>query len=439
MGRKDKLTSVDCFLLASGMTIGSGIITMTGFAIGKTGSGVFLAYILAALCIFIGRLPYVIIGSVIPMTSGAYVYSKLFSPRLGAAYLYVFFIGRITLAFLGTSFASYMASVFPVNEIAVAVGILTLLYLLNLTGLKNAVKVQNLLTVLLLAVLLSFIVLGMPKVHYDVIFKQSELFPNGIEGMLDAVSIVIFGVGGAFTLVEHGNYINDPQRVIPRSIFSVTVAIGGVLFGLVGLVGAGILPVREVANQPLTLVAREIYTSPMGFAVFIAGGALLAIITTINASYVWYYNAVLKGCQDGWFPKKWAQTNRFGVPYRLLTIFWLIGIIPILCGMNINLLSRLSSGLTLSSLIIPGFGILKLSRAYPAEWKNSRFYMSDWKLKFLVLFSDALLLLFIYRNFTSYPISVLISVLILFALSFGFIMVFGKKIIENQKNIGGLL
>lgn len=432
MRKKDQLTSVDCFLLATGMTVGSGIITMTGFAIGKTGSGVFLAYILAALCIFLGRLPYVILGSVIPQTSGAYVYSNLFSPKLGAAYLYIFFMGRITMAFLGTSFASYLASIFDVNQKAAAAGILTLIYLLNLLGLKNAVKAQNIFTVLLIAVLISFVVLGLPKVNFDVILNRKNLFSGGAGGMLDAVSIVIFGVGGAFTLVEYGSHISNPEKVIPRTIFSVTVAIGGILFGLVGLVGSGILPITEVANQPLTLVAAEIYPTHMGFIIFIAGGALLAIITTINASYSWYYSTVLKGCQDGWFPKKWACKNKYGVPYTLLTIFWLIGIVPILCGMDIQILSRLSSGLTLASLIIPGFGVLKLSKKYPKEWKQSKFYMPDSRLRIMLLLCDSLLLLFVYRNFKSYPVAILLTVLGLFAVAFIFIIIYEKKIVGNQ-------
>ena len=432
MSKSSKLTAFDCFLMAAGMTIGSGIITMTGFAIGKTGSGVFLAYVLASLCIFFGRIPYVITGSVIPTTSGAYVYSNLFSPKLGAAYLYVFFIGRITMAFLGTSFASYLASIVQINETIAAVGILTILYLLNLFGLKSAAKIQNLLTILLIIALLSFVILGIPKVNFSYVLQKEIMFTTGWEGMVDAISVVIFGVGGAFMLIESGSHIQNPQKLIPRTIFLVTFLIGGVFFGSIGLVASGILPIEQVANQPLTLVAKEIYVNSFGFAIFIIGGALLAIITTANASYSWYYNAVLKGCTDGWFPKSWGKKNKYGTPYILLTIFWLIGIVPILLGMDIQLLSRLSSGLTLASLIIPGLGILSLPKKYPEQWKASKFYMSETMLKICLVFSDSILLYFIYRNFKSYPPAVLLTVAGLFIAAFIFIFTYGKKIIADN-------
>lgn len=433
MSKIKKLSFYDCLLMATGMTIGSGIITMTGFAIGKTGSGVFLAYILAAICIFIGRLPYVITGSVIPTTSGAYVYSNLVSPRLGAAYLYVFFIGRITMAFLGVSFASYLASIIEVNQTAAAVGILTIIYLLNLFGLKTAAKAQNILTILLLLSLLSFVVLGIPKVNFSVVLSPEVMFPHRVDGILDAISVVIFGVGGAFTIVESASNIESPQKTVPKVILLVTLLIGGVFFGIIGIVGAGVLPVEMVANKPLTLVAQEVYPNQAGFIFFIVGGALIAIITTINASYSWYYNAVLRGCSDGWLPAKLAVRNKHGVPYRLLTIFWIIGIVPILFKLDISLLSRLSSGLTLASLVIPGLGILTLPKKYPEQWKNSRFYMSDIKLRTLLIGCELLLTLFIYRNFVSYPAGVLIAVLGLFTAAAIFIGVYGSRIIEKNR------
>ena len=70
--KSNKLTFAECYSTSFGMLVGSGIISMTGLAIGYTGSGVFLAYILAGALCLISNFPLFIATSVVPKTSGNY-------------------------------------------------------------------------------------------------------------------------------------------------------------------------------------------------------------------------------------------------------------------------------------------------------------------------------------------------------------------------------
>ena len=74
----------------------------------------------------------------------------------------------------------------------------------------------------------------------------------------------------------------NPTKDIPRVMLLSTVGIA-VFYGLLGVVAAGVLPVEQVANQPLTVVAGTILSKPL-YYLFVIGGAWMALITTLNSS-----------------------------------------------------------------------------------------------------------------------------------------------------------
>ena len=69
------------------------------------------------------------------------------------------------------------------------------------------------------------------------------------------------------------------------------------------MVAGGVLPVSETANQPLDLVARAIMPTPV-FLFFVIGGALLALTTTLNATFAWITSPSYRPANDGWLPHK---------------------------------------------------------------------------------------------------------------------------------------
>lgn len=362
-----KLGYRELVTIGLGIIIGSGVITLTGFGIGHTDTGVGLAYILAGILFMFSMLPTLIVGITIPRTSYSYTVSKeLLSPVAGGMFLMIFFIGRIIMAFFGVAFANYVVSIIPnAPATPIAVGIVTLFYIFNLFGVQTATKVQKFLNILLVLALGSFAVLGCMKAMPDALTVE-RLFPNGFGGLISAVAMFMFSMGGGLTLLEFGGNVEKPQRTLLYAALTVT-AIATLLFAAVGFAGASVLPYEQVANQPLTFAAQVIYSNKAGMLFFIIGGCLMAIMTTINGSLMWYCNTMIKGEEDGWFPKKVATVNRFGAPYVLLTIFWIIGIVPILLGANVSLLSTVGTGLALLFYLIPNFALINLPKKYPEQ------------------------------------------------------------------------
>ncbi len=368
------LTLKDCLSIGVGLIVGGGVITLTAFGIQYTGTGIFLAYIVAGIVFLTAMLPFIMVGLTIPRTSASYFYtSHLMAPMAGGLYLMSFFVGRVVMSFLGMSFAYYFVQLVPGWDAhAVAIGVVSLFYLLNLFGVKTVAKVQTVLNVILLSSLVLFIVTGVSHVKGDT-FSLAYQFPNGWEGFVRAVALVMFPMGGALALFEFGGIVARPRRTLTLAVILISV-MAMVLFAFMGLAGsASLQPDQFSGLTSLAAVSQRIFDSGAGHLVFMAGGALMAIATTINSSFSWYCNTLIRGCRDRWLPERWGDLNRFNVPYKLLTIFYALGIIPLLLRVDLTFLANVATGLALLAYIMPNFAVLYIAKRYPQEWNATVF------------------------------------------------------------------
>lgn len=432
MKKDNKLSFFETLTMATGFTIGSGIITLTGIGIGMTGRSVFMAFAVCAVLFLISFRPLFIMSSVLPRMSAAYSYSKeLITKEAGGLYVYIYFFGRITIAIFGISIAQYLASLIPalnnpMGMKVVAAGVLTLFYIINLFGIKNAAIMQNILFVILIFSLLSFVVFGIGKVESN-FFEQESFFVNGFGGFYSAVSLLFFAVGGAYIITDFAPKIRNPEKVITKVIYSVTIGVT-ILYMFIGVVASGVIPQAEAAYKSLVVTARIVYPNDLLFSIFIFGGALGALITTLNSSFVWYSSSLIQACKDGWLPKAWGKTNKYEVPYILTTIFYILGLIPALLGIDLAVVSKIAVGMTILSTLIPMAGILKLPEKYPKEWKQSNYskYYPKWRLRVMVVITYIIMSTQVYTLLAGNP--VIANVVILtYVLGVGLYLYFKSK------------
>lgn len=428
-----KLSFKEIYSQSLGMVIGAGIITSTGFCIGYTGTGVWLAYILAGLTVLIAYLPSIIGGSVVPKTSGNYFMVCQMHPTLGGFYSLMLLFSCISIGFMGTSFASYMNTLIPYGNTRFwGLLILTVFFLANLLDQKKVVKIQTFHNIILVLAWLSFIVSGAGKVNFDIVFSLNEMFPHGFKGMYEAVTMLVFAMGGGLWLIDSGERIEHPERnILLGNIASTGTAM--LLFAVIAVIASGILPIAEVANQPLTKVARTIYPGN-GYLFFIIGGALMALCTTINARFMGAANGLVRCSMEGWFPSSMAKKNNNDVPYLFLIIVYLITIIPVLFDIDSVLLNRLSVTVTLISMLMPNISFIFLIRKHQTEWKSSRWYLPKSPTLGLYILSNFIMIALIAKNLASLTPSLIVSVsiiLIVFAIYSIFRTPFAKKVMNK--------
>lgn len=387
----------ECISIAIGQTIGSGVMAMTGTAIGMTGSGVMIAYVLSALLNILMNIPLAVMGSTVPSTGGEYKYAcRLLSERWGLFYIFLFIAYNMTLALYAISFADYLSSLFPGIPLKL-VGFLfmTFFFVVNLFGIKQAATAEKLMVVALVAALSIFVFFGIPQVDVAA-FRAENLLPNGWRGMVTAAGLLTFATGGSASIAYMGGEIKNPGKTIPVCMISGTLIVS-VIYGGIGLVAGGVLPMDQVANRNLSVVAQAILPRP-AFVFFILFGALGAIATTLNSTFMWVTKPLLAACNDfkelGWLPRKLGVVNeKYKTPHNLLIMFYLIGVIPVVFDIPLTVISKLGTGLMLLMAALPLASSMFLYKKYPEDCKHSYFILKPGTLKLFAILSATMALL----------------------------------------------
>lgn len=369
---KRNLTFTNLMAIAIGQIIGAGIMTMTGTAIGMTGTGVALAFMVSPILTLITDFPQAILGACAPVTGGPYKYiTRLIGKKTGFLYITLFIITSSTLSLYALSFSSYFVSIFTgLNEIFIAATILTVLFIVNIVGTKQAAIVNTLICVVMIGAILAFAAFGLPKADYPYIFESSNLFMYGKMNFLSALALLSFATGGASVIAQLGGEAKNPSRDIPL-VMIVSTLIVGLMYVGVALVATGVLPIDVVADQNLTLVAREILPTPI-YYVFVIGAALGATSSTLNAQLSWVSKPIVVACDDGMLPRSLASVNLNGIPWKILTIFYVLGMLPILTGFDISFISKLSTAISLLTKVITVLALYRLADKYPKKVAESK-------------------------------------------------------------------
>lgn len=405
--------------IAIGQSIGAGIMAMTGSAIGLTGNGVVLSFIFAAAFVIIIFMPTAVMGSTLPATGGAYMYcSRLIAPRWGLFYVLIFMSYNVTLSLYALSFADYMQSLIPnIPFKLVAASLLTFFYVLNLVGIKQAAFVQNIMVVVLVSAFALFIGYGMPQVNFDA-FVADNIIPNGIVGLLTASALMTFAVGGSNVISNLGGEMKNPGRDIPLCMILGT-SIVGILYAFLGMVASGVLPWEQVANKNLSIVAKAILPGSL-YTYFIVGGALFAITTTLNSVFGWVTKPLLAASRDGYLPPVLSKIHpKFGTPYILLTIFYLIGLVPVLTGVSLQFVSTYGSGIAIFMTIVPITASIFLHKRYPEACEKAFFVLKPKTMNIVAVMALFLAIVQVYLLFKQLPVKAIVGAMIYALLAFG--------------------
>ena len=364
--------------IAVGQIIGAGIMSMMGVAIAMTGRSANLAFMLSAVFTMCTFFPSIFITSCIRMRGGMYTQMAIFAgDKFAGYYSVVYFITNMSLAMYALSFAEYALALLPSggSEKVIALIVGTAFFVLNYFGVDLMAKIQNLLVVVLVFSLGMFAVFGLPSVDLANYFSNADglFLTDGITGFLTATAYLGFATGGATVILGVSAECKNPTKDIPFVIIVSTVGVA-ILYGFVATTAAGVLPVEQVMNQPLTLVAQQILPGPL-YILFIVGGAMFALATTLNSQIMSCTKPVMQSCEDGWFPTSLATLSKFKTPYKILIIYYFILVVPILLDLEIAQISSVVQILGYINNLIFTITAMKLPKMFPEAWEKSQFHV----------------------------------------------------------------
>lgn len=370
-----------------GCVIGTGIVTITGSAIGITGRSVWIAYAAAVFFGYICTLPFIYMSSALKLSGGGYsTAEKLLGPSWAGIYAYNYIIVNLSLALTAKSIGIYFHSLYSaLDEKWISIIGLTLFFLINLQGMKMMSGIQQWLAFFMLSAFGIFCLCGCLRLNggaFD--FSAPDYFPKGFQGLQSAMVMLVFSTTTAQTLLSLGDHVEQPTRIIPKAI-NYTFAVVFVTYVAIAVVAGNVLSVSEVAFKPLTYVAKEVLPAPL-FVFFMVGGPIGAIFTTLNAMFSVASRPIMAAAEDGWFPVALSAQNRHGQPKWIMLGLYLLALIPLILDLDV---ATITNNMVLIQYAIKFLMVMaawNLPKRYPEEWSESHLHMSLGRYRLLMGF-----------------------------------------------------
>ena len=285
------LSVFDAVMIIAGIIIGGGIFSFPPLVAGMTGSvpWMFGAWLFGATLAFIGALCYAELATAFPSAGGDYHFLTRAS---GRDVSFFFAWARITvittgsIALLAFVFGDYLTRVYSLgthSSAIYAVLVVVALTAINLAGLRQSSRTQNLMSVLLVLGLALVIVAGFLSPAASAAPAPAAT-SSGVPAMFGtALLFVLFTFGGWNEAAYVSAEVKGGDRAIVRALLSALLLVTGVylLFVLALLTGLGFDGLKGSKQVAADVVGKAF--GPAGERLI---GALVALaaLTSINAT-----------------------------------------------------------------------------------------------------------------------------------------------------------
>ncbi len=420
-----------------GSIIGSGVFMKPASMAGQLGSPVWLTiiWVIAGLFSLFGALIYAELGAMLPETGGIYVYfRKMFGEFV--AYLYGWSAFSVintaavaAIAFVCAQYADYflqlprfsetieqttiwhlpfIGDLHPLENFGVkslAITLVAGLTWLNYRSVKAGSSFQLISTILKMAVIAALVIgiffFGDGSVQH---FFHSDNPKQGgalLSGIIAALTGAFFAYDGWINITFVAGEIKQPQRNIPKSLFTGVIACI-IVYILVNQAYLYALPVEKIAGS--SLVASDAITSAIG----VTGGAIVAALIVIctlgaiNGNVMSTARITYAMGNDKVFPS-WTGTNhkRYLTPGNALWLHAAWISVLIISGS----FDMLADMMVFISWVVYGMGavgIFMLRKKMPDLNRPYKIWMHPIVTLAFIAFTAIFLIITVYNDVTNY-------------------------------------
>ena len=324
-------------MLGLGSILGTGVFVSVAVIADTVGSGVALAFLLAAPLAACNALSSAQLAANHPVAGGTYEYGhRLLRPWLGFSAGWMFMCAKSAAAAAaaigcaGYVLHSISADDSRVARTVLAVSLVTLVTLLTLAGIRRTSRANTSIVATTVLALVAFVALGAWTVRsgsWDVISALSLDSPSGdarpaAMRLLEATALAFVAYTGYGRIATLGEEVRDPRRTIPRAII-LTLLISALLYAGVTIaavlaVGPGAIASSvDGADAPLARVARGMSGGRAGAFVstLITLGAITAMLGVLLNLVLGLSRVLLAMARRGDAPRVLAGvSDRTGSP-----------------------------------------------------------------------------------------------------------------------------
>ena len=374
---KKLLSLFDVVNLVVGTIVGADIYIAAAFGAGLLGPASLIAWALAGVMAIIIALSFAECSSLIPRAGGPYVYAKdAFGDFIGFLSGWSLLLASWSaIAVFPLAFVAYLQYFFPnmsfITQITIKILFIILLTGINYIGVREAGRVNDILTSLKLAPILILTIAGIAYLIINpsiLVSNFTPFAPLGFSGLGSALVLVFWAYVGFELVTVPSDEIIDSKKTIPKAI-AIGMGIVALFYIITNFMIVGIVPWQQlsISTAPLALAGYALLAG-VG-ALFITVGALLSISGSDEAGILSSSRIPYAMAGDGLLPRMFAKKHpRYDTPYVALITQGVITGVAAIFG-TINNLIVLSVFTLLFCYIVTCISVFPLRKKYEKSIK----------------------------------------------------------------------
>jgi len=342
--RNRPLGLVELIAIAIGGMVGGGIFSILGISVALIGNLTPFAILIGGLVALLAAYSYVKLGLYYKDEGAPYTFIKKTFPRshlASSAIGWFIIFGYIsTLSLYAYTFSAYTLSSteFADNEWvrkAVAWGIIWFFAGINLWSVKGMGKIEDLMvyTKIILLFLISVVLIRHGQTDLETFLETlvKDFEHAGIFKILIVASVTFVAYEGFQLVINAVNEMTDPEKNIPRAIYSAIIIVI-IIYVVLAVAALFAIPKEQLIRDKeyaLAAGAGQIL-GPVGTSIVIAG-AILATSSAISSTVFGSSRLMAVIAEDGYFPAFLTKRRRH-IPYNAIITMALLASLLILVG-----------------------------------------------------------------------------------------------------------
>ncbi len=399
----------------------SGIFVLPGLAVGITGSSVWLAFLVAALCILPAVLSKSELATAMPKSGGTYVYiERAFGPLFGTIAgigLWLSLLLKSAFSLVGLSF--YLYVLIEVDESYTKyIALLALLFilLLNVFGVKKVEKTQLVIVTISVLSLITIVFFGFNSFDSKL---MEPVFSEGGSGFIAGVAFLYISYAGVTKIAAVAGEIKNPEKNLPRTMI-VSLLLITTVYVLVALVLVGNVDQSVLSTdiKPIHTLFQTIGGDYFGYFAAVVG--VITLMSMANSGVLASSRFPFAMAKDKMMPGFLGLVNsKFMTPVAaILTTSLLIGLAIVY--LDVIKIAKLASAFKVLMFIFNELSVIVL-RETNAQWYKPSFRSPLYPyVQLFGIVSGIVLLTFL-------GIMPLVSVFGVFALGFIIFLIYGRN------------
>ncbi len=417
--RSLNLTTV--IAISIGGMLGSGIFVLPGIAAAKTGSSIWLAYLLAAICILPAALSKSELATAMPSSGGTYLYiERAFGPIFGTiAGLGLWLSLLLKSAFALVGFGAYLSVLVNVPKEFipyVAIFFLVIILFLNIVGVKKVGKVQIVIVSISLLTLMFILIFGLPQVDQQML---DPFYSHGSMGLFSTVAFVYISYAGVTKVAAIAGEIKNPSKNLPRAMI-LSLFIMTLIYVFIAFILVGNLPMDELSTDlhPIYSVANKLGGSVLGYMTAIVG--VITLISMANSGVLAASRFPFAMAMDKLLPDFMGKIHsKYLTPVSSI-ILTCITMALVILFLDVEKIAKLASAFMVTMFISVNICVVIL-RETSAQWYNPSYKSPMYPVvQIFGIISGFLLLIFL-------GMIPLLAVITIFLIGFVIYFFIGKK------------